>query len=45
MLNLLDIWIIEGSGWVIDKIIGLYINVLCAVMLDLLIFKIKMQKE
>ena len=25
--NLLDIWINEGSGWVIDKIEGLYINV------------------
>ena len=27
MLNLLDIWINESSGWVIDKIEGLYINV------------------
>ena len=27
ILNLLDIWINEGSGWVIDKIEGLYINV------------------
>ena len=27
MLNLLDIWINEGSRWVIDKIEGLYINV------------------
>ena len=26
ILNLLDIWINEGSGWVIDKIEGLYIN-------------------
>ena len=27
ILNLLDIWINEGSRWVIDKIEGLYINV------------------
>ena len=27
ILNLLDIWINEGSGWVIDKIEGLYITV------------------
>ena len=27
ILNLLDIWINEGSGWIIDKIGGLYINV------------------
>ena len=27
ILNQLDIWINEGSGWVIDKIEGLYINV------------------
>ena len=27
IVNLLDIWINEGSGWVIDKIEGLYINV------------------
>ena len=27
ILSLLDIWINEGSGWVIDKIEGLYINV------------------
>ena len=27
ILNLLDIWINEGPGWVIDKIEGLYINV------------------
>ena len=27
ILNLLHIWINEGSGWVIDKIEGLYINV------------------
>ena len=27
MLNLLDIWINEGSGWMIDKIGGLYINI------------------
>ena len=27
ILNLLDIWISEDSGWVIDKIEGLYINV------------------
>ena len=27
ILNLLDIWINEGSGWVIDKIEGLYINI------------------
>ena len=27
ILNQLDIWIDEGSGWVIDKIEGLYINV------------------
>ena len=27
MLNLLDIWINEGSGWVIDYIKGSYINV------------------
>ena len=26
ILNLLDIWINEGSGWVIDEIKGLYIN-------------------
>ena len=26
ILNLLDIWISEGSGWIIDKIKGLYIN-------------------
>ena len=27
ILNKLDIWINEGSGWIIDKIKGLYINV------------------
>ena len=27
ILNLLDIWINEGSGWVIDEIKGLYINI------------------
>ena len=27
ILNLLEIWINESSGWVIDKIEGLYINV------------------
>ena len=27
ILNKLDIWIYEGSGWIIDKIEGLYINV------------------
>ena len=27
ILNLLDIWINDGSGWVIDEIKGLYINV------------------
>ena len=27
ILNLLEIWINEGSGWVINKIEGLYINV------------------
>ena len=27
ILRSLDIWIIEDSGWVIDKIEGLYINV------------------
>ena len=27
ILNLLDIWLNEGSGWIIDKIQGLYINV------------------
>ena len=27
ILNLLDIWINEVSGWIIDKIEGLYINV------------------
>ena len=27
ILNLLDIWINEGSGWVIDQIKGLYINI------------------
>ena len=27
ILNQLDVWINEGSGWVIDKIEGLYINV------------------
>ena len=27
MLNSLDIWISEGSGWVIDNIEGFYINV------------------
>ena len=27
MLNSSDIWISESSGWVIDKIEGLYINV------------------
>ena len=27
ILNKLDIWINEGSGWIIDKIEGLYINV------------------
>ena len=27
ILNLLDIWINEGSGWRIDKIEGLYINI------------------
>ena len=26
ILNLLDIWINEGSRWIIDKIEGLYIN-------------------
>ena len=28
ILNLLDIWINEGLGWIIHKIEGLYINVL-----------------
>ena len=27
ILNLLDIWINKGSGWIIEKIKGLYINV------------------
>ena len=27
ILNLLDIWINEGSGWIIDKIEGLQINI------------------
>ena len=27
ILNKLDIWINEGSGWVIDEIKGLYINI------------------
>ena len=27
ILNLLDIWINEGCGWVIDEIKGLYINI------------------
>ena len=27
ILNLLDIWIHKGSGWIIDKIEGLYINI------------------
>ena len=27
ILNLLDIWINEGSGWIIDEIKGLYINI------------------
>ena len=27
ILNQLDIWINEGSGWIIDKIEGLYINI------------------
>ena len=27
ILNLLDIWINEGSLWIIDKIEGLYINI------------------
>ena len=27
IINLLDIWINEGSGWIIDKIEGLYINI------------------
>ena len=27
ILNLLDIWINEGFGWVIDKIEGVYIDV------------------
>ena len=27
ILNLLDIWINEGSGWIIDKIEGIYINI------------------
>ena len=27
ILNLLDTWINEGSGWVIDEIKGLYINI------------------
>ena len=27
ILNLLDIWINEASGWIIDKIKGLYINI------------------
>ena len=26
ILNLLDVWINEGSGWIIDKSKGLYIN-------------------
>ena len=26
-MNLLDIWINEGSGWVIEEIKGLYINI------------------
>ena len=26
MLNLLDIWINEGSGWTIEKVGGIYIN-------------------
>ena len=27
ILNLLDIWINEGSGWIIDKIEGIYVNI------------------
>ena len=27
ILNLLDIWINKGSGWVIDEIKGLYFNI------------------
>ena len=27
ILNLLDIWIDEGSGWVTDEIKGLYTNI------------------
>ena len=27
ILNLLDIWVNEGSGWVIDEIKGLYLNI------------------
>ena len=27
ILNLLDIWISEGSGWIIDKVEGIYINI------------------
>ena len=27
ILNLLDIWINDGSGWIIEKVEGLYINV------------------
>ena len=27
ILNQLDIWIIEGSGWIIEKTEGLYINI------------------
>ena len=26
ILNLLDIWINEGSGWTIEKVEGIYIN-------------------
>ena len=79
-INRIGQWTNEGSGWIIDKVEGLYINtanyeplsgssyiplpkelnnsmkalinikkktlnVLCGFILDLLILKIKMQKE
>ena len=51
MLNLLDIWINEGSGWIIDKIEYknrykfYHIYVLCGAVLGLLILQIVTHKE
>ena len=51
ILNLLDIWINEGSGWIIDKTEYknrykfYYIYVLCGAVLGLLILQIVTHKE